>query len=143
MFPYSALDEPRLVGPLTIVAAAIVTAFWGSRTLATTRCSKHCKRIAVGLAVLSALGLLGSPRTQGYFIQVQGMFHANLTDVPYWSPLLPLLGVVGPIDKKRAHNIVSAYSLAFFDVHLLGKTSGLLGGDVRNFPEVIFERHLR
>ena len=84
-----------------------------------------------------------SPGSEGYFVQVRGMFHANLTDVPYWSPLLPLLGVTGPIDAKRAHHIVSEYSVAFFDVHLLGKSSSLLGGGSRRYPEVVFEKHLR
>ena len=44
----------------------------------------------------------------GYFLQVPGIFHVNLTDIPYWSPLLPRLGVTGPIDAKRAHKIINA-----------------------------------
>ncbi len=61
-----------------------------------------------------------------YFVQVPGMFHVNLTDLPYWSPLLPWLGITGPINAQRAHHIVNAYSLAFFNRHLSGRVEALL-----------------
>ncbi len=78
-------------------------------------------------------------RGDGYFVQVPGMFHLNLTDVPYWSPLLSWLGITGPIDRQRAHEIINAYSLAFFDQHLKGRPSVLLEESAEQFPEVIFE----
>ena len=78
----------------------------------------------------------------GYFVQVPGMFHVNLTDIPYWSPLLPWLGVTGPIKAQRAHDIINAYSLAFFNRHLLGRAEGLLDGPTSQYREVIFDaRH--
>ena len=80
-----------------------------------------------------------SLRGDGYFVQVPGMFHVNLTDVPYWSPLFSRLGVTGPINGQRAHNIVNAYSLAFFDRHLLGQPGVLLNRPTEKFPEVLFE----
>ena len=75
----------------------------------------------------------------GYFVQVPGMFHVNLTDVPYWSPLFSWLGIAGPIDGRRAHGIINAYSLAFFDQHFKGRPSVLLEESAEQFPEVIFE----
>ena len=78
-------------------------------------------------------------RGDGYFLQVPGMFHVNLTDIPYWSPLLSWLGVTGPINGKRAHRIINAYSLAFFDRHLKGRSAKLLDGPAEQFPEVLFE----
>ena len=78
-------------------------------------------------------------RGAGYFVQVPGMFHVNLTDVPYWSPLLPWLGVTGPINARRAHDIINAYSLAFFNRHLLGRAQALLEGPATQYPEVIFD----
>jgi len=75
----------------------------------------------------------------GYFLQVSGMFHSNLTDIPSWSPLWPWLGVAGPIDGQRAHSIVNAYSLAFFDRHLKGRSAALLDGPAEQYPEVRFE----
>ncbi len=75
----------------------------------------------------------------GYFVRVPGMFHANLTDIPYWSPLFSRLGVTGPIDGQRAHSIVNAYSSAFFDQHLQGSSPALLDGPAGEYPEVLFE----
>lgn len=63
---------------------------------------------------------------QSYFVQAPGVFHANLTDVPYFSPLLPWMGVTGTADPKRTHDMVNAYSLAFFDRHLRGRPAPLL-----------------
>ena len=78
-------------------------------------------------------------RGAGYFVQIPGMFHVNLTDIPYWSPLCSWLGITGPIDGQRAHSIINAYSLAFFDRHLLGQSAALLDGPPEQYPEVIFE----
>jgi hypothetical protein len=75
----------------------------------------------------------------GYFMRVRGMFHLNLTDYPSVSPLLPLTGATGPIDAQRAHRIVNAYSLAFFDRHLKGQPAALLDGPAARFPEVTLE----
>ena len=79
-----------------------------------------------------------SSRAASYFLQVPGMFHVNLTDMPYWSPLLPWLGVTGPIDARRAHHIINAYSLSFFNRHLLGRTEVLMDAPASQYPEVIF-----
>ena len=67
------------------------------------------------------------------------MFHVNLTDIPYWSPLLPWLGITGPIDAQRAHSIINAYSLAFFNQHLLGRAEALMDTPTSQYPEVIFD----
>jgi predicted dienelactone hydrolase len=76
---------------------------------------------------------------EGYFVRVRGMFHLNLTDYPLVSPLMPSTGVTGPIDAQRAHRIVNAYSLAFFDRRLKGRPAALLGGPAPPYPEVRFE----
>lgn len=76
----------------------------------------------------------------GYYVQVPGMFHINFTDAPYWSPLFPLLGLVGPINAQRGFDIVNAYSLAFFDRYLEGRPAVLLDGPAKQYPEVLFER---
>jgi predicted dienelactone hydrolase len=77
----------------------------------------------------------------GYYVQVPGMFHVNFTDAPYLSPLLPLVGFVGPINARRGFDIVNAYSLAFFDQYLESKPATLLDGSAKQYPEVLFERH--
>jgi hypothetical protein len=75
----------------------------------------------------------------GYYVQVPGMFHINFTDAPYWSPLLPLLGLIGPINAQRGFDIVNAYSLAFFDHNLEGSPAAPLDGLTKRYPEVLFE----
>lgn len=75
----------------------------------------------------------------GYFMRVPGMFHANFTDIASWTPLAAQLGLSGPIGEHRAHEIVNAYSLAFFDRHLLGRPARILDGPASQYPEVLFE----
>ncbi|MFI5897010.1 hypothetical protein ACIA5D_43640 [Actinoplanes sp. NPDC051513] len=78
-------------------------------------------------------------RADGYFVQVSGMFHLNLTDFPSVSPLLPRLGIAGPIDAGRAHAIVNAYTLALFGHQLKGAPAALLDGPASQYPEVSVE----
>jgi predicted dienelactone hydrolase len=75
----------------------------------------------------------------GYFVRVSGMFHSNFTDIPTWTPLARQFAIAGPINADRAHDIVNAYTLAFFNRHLLGRPSILLDAPVSPFPEVRFE----
>ncbi len=75
----------------------------------------------------------------GYFVRVLGMFHANLMDIPYWSPLFPFIGITGAINQQRSHNIINAYSLAFFDKYLKGRSSPLLDRSAKLYPEVLLE----
>ena len=75
----------------------------------------------------------------GYFVQIPGMFHIDLTDLTYVSPLFPTIGFSGPIGVQRAHDIINAYTLAFFDKQLKGTTTPLLNGPAKQFPEVTFE----
>jgi predicted dienelactone hydrolase len=75
----------------------------------------------------------------GYFVQVPGMFHFNLTDIPLLTPLAPRLGLSGPIGAQRAHSIINAYSLAFFDRHLKSQPATRFDGPREQYPEVHFE----
>lgn len=79
----------------------------------------------------------------GYFVQLPGMFHLNLTDVPLlvYPTVGRAVGLVGPVNAGRVHRIVNAYSLAFFDRHLKGLPAPLLDGPAEHFPEVRFDAH--
>ncbi len=79
----------------------------------------------------------------GYYVQVSGMFHIDMTDAPLLSPLGRLLGFTGPIGGVRAHHIINAYSLAFFDRHLKGERGALLDGPAEQYPEVLLETRRR
>ena len=80
-------------------------------------------------------GLTGA----GYFVRVPGMFHSNFTDIPIWTPLATQLGIAGPLDGQRAHEIVNGYSLAFFERHLTDRPGKLLDGPSPMYPEAILE----
>jgi hypothetical protein len=71
----------------------------------------------------------------GYYVQVPGMFHVDMTDVPLLSPLASRLGLSGPIGGQRAQRIINAYSLAFFDRHLKGLPAALLDGPANSIPK--------
>jgi predicted dienelactone hydrolase len=76
--------------------------------------------------------------TDGYFVQIKGMFHQDFSDAPLLSPLTSVIGLTGSIDSRRGHEIVSAYSLAFFDRYLRSQSAPLLDSPPSS-PEVIFE----
>ncbi|MFN2591351.1 MAG: alpha/beta hydrolase family protein, partial [Candidatus Dormibacteria bacterium] len=67
-----------------------------------------------------------SPPGYGYYIEIPGMFHVNFTDAPSWTPLAQMLALSGPIGGTRGHEIVAAYSVAFFDRFLTGNRPALL-----------------
>jgi hypothetical protein len=46
----------------------------------------------------------------------------------------------GQIDPRRAHEIINAYTLAFFDQYLRGKPSPLLAAPSPSFPEATFTK---
>jgi len=81
-----------------------------------------------------------SARGDGWYVQVPGIFHSDFTDAPSWTPLAPWLGISGPIGGQRGHEIVNAYSLAFFERHLEGRPSAPLDGRTSVYPEVQLER---
>jgi len=77
----------------------------------------------------------------GYWVQVPGMFHLDMTDAPFLNSVAPWPGFSGPIGGTRAHQIINAYSVAFFDHALRGEPVSLLDGPSGQFPEVDFESH--
>jgi hypothetical protein len=44
------------------------------------------------------------------------------------------------LDPKRAHEIITAYTLAFFDKYLRGQDSDLLNAPSDRYPEITFKR---
>lgn len=81
--------------------------------------------------------------SDGYYVEVPGLFHVDFTDAPAWSPVTPRLGLNGTIQAHRAHDIINAYSLAFFDKHLAGRSPSLLDGPSSRFPEARLMHHER
>jgi hypothetical protein len=144
--------DPRLKGCLMLdapMATAVVNTglrqpcMWITRDVASMRLERERAggwseaEIEAHQATMRAAyaGLAGP----GYLVQVHGMFHSNFTDIPSWTPLASRLNLSGPIDARRAHDIVNAYSLAFFDQHLKGHPASLLEGPAARYPEVRFQ----
>lgn len=76
----------------------------------------------------------------GYLVLVRGMFHANIADFPLLmsEPAARALGAIGPVDARKAHDVINSYSLAFFDRHLKGEQIPLLRRPSA-LPDVTFE----
>lgn len=76
--------------------------------------------------ILTQRAIFAHNRGPAYYVTMNGMFHANWTDAPLWSPLVSWLGLAGPIDPYQGFATTNAYSLAFFDRHLKGNRTALL-----------------
>jgi len=75
----------------------------------------------------------------GIQASIAGTTHANFSDGSLSSHWRRLSGG-GPIDALRAHRILDAYVLAFFEQTLRGQPSLLLSGPSPEYPEVRLER---
>lgn len=93
----------------------------------------------IALTVNTMRAVYGKLPGDGYYAEIMKMFHANFTDIPYWSPTFSVVGMTGPINGQRGFDIVNAYSIAFFDKELRGQASALLIGTSKLYPQVIFE----
>jgi predicted dienelactone hydrolase len=144
--------EPRLTACLVMDApmpASVVQAglhqpsMWITRDAASMRLERDraggWPEAEIEAHLTSMRAVYESLTGAGYFVQVPGMFHSNFLDVPLWSPLASMIGLTGPIDGQRAHEIINAYSLAFFDRHLKGRRAALLNGPASQYPEVLLE----
>ena len=134
------MDAPM---PLEVVKFGLHRpALWITRDVETMRLERRrsggWSEADISAHQASMRATYASSQHPSYFVQIPGMFHVNLTDVPYWSPLLPWLGITGPIDAKLAHNIINAYSLAFFNRHLLNHPEALMDSPATQYPEVVF-----
>lgn len=74
----------------------------------------------------------------GYRMVIKGSLHLNYTDRPLFSPWRRLTGA-GPVDPRLAMREINAYTLAFFEKTLNGKSEPLLDGSAHPYPNVAFE----
>lgn len=81
----------------------------------------------------------GLHRYGGYLITIDGTSHWNFSDRALYSPLRKWTDA-GPIMPKRAYNIISQYTLAFFSSVLNGEHEPLLQGNAAELPEAQFKR---
>ncbi|AWB46367.1 carboxylic ester hydrolase [Paenibacillus sp. CAA11] len=72
----------------------------------------------------------------GYSMLIPNTDHMSYTDFHLFSPMLKLKGE----DPRYVHQVVNAFTLAFFDNYLKGKTGGLEAAAAA-YPEVGFKQH--
>ena len=80
---------------------------------------------------------LAAGRADAWVLRIAGSGHYDYSDLPLLSPLTRLLGAKGPINGRRAAQIINAYTLAFFEATLRERPSPLLAGTT-DYPEVSF-----
>jgi Platelet-activating factor acetylhydrolase, isoform II len=130
------MDAPM---PLDVVRDGLAQpAMWITRDAATMQ-DEGWAQVDIVQHQTSMRAVFDSLRAPGYFVQVPGMFHADLTDIPELIPLSSLVGYTGPIGTGHAHDIVDAYSTAFFDRHLTGRPAPLLDEPPGQHPEVLVQ----
>ena len=79
--------------------------------------------------------------TNGYFVQISGMFHLEFLDVPVWFPYGKYFGLTGNIKTKEVHNIINTFSINFFDKELEGKKSDFLNNPNKTFSNIIYRKN--
>ena len=75
---------------------------------------------------------------QTYRFTITGTEHFDFSDLPAFSPLAATFGLKGPISAERALKIITDYTLAFFDQHLLGVAENLLDPDRQVYDELMW-----
>jgi predicted dienelactone hydrolase len=77
---------------------------------------------------------------EGYRLNISGTDHGNFWDFPHFFNIYKYLGYWMPIDSAKMSDIMSTYSIEFFDMYLKGENSEVLLDDYSIFPEVIFSK---
>jgi predicted dienelactone hydrolase len=75
------------------------------------------------------------PEREGYWLTIRGTTHMNFCDSPLYSPMKRLTRA-GPIQPKRAMEIINAYVVSFFQKHLNGNDDRLFDRASARYPEV-------
>ena len=77
---------------------------------------------------------------EAYYLTVEGSRHFDFTDsAVLFSPVVKMMGLLGPIDGRSALRVTNAYLLAFFDRYLEGEKEPLLRDPSPRYPEIRFE----
>ena len=145
-------SDPRIAACLMMdapVANAVVSAglmqpsMWITRDASSMRLERQRSggwpEAEIAAHLTSMRAAYTGARDAAYVVQIPRTFHSNFTDVPNWSPLMSRLGVAGPIDHERAHAIINAFGLAFFDRHLKGHSLDSLAHAVAKYSDAHFE----
>ncbi|WP_028611279.1 alpha/beta hydrolase family protein [Paenibacillus harenae] len=76
-----------------------------------------------------------------YELTLQRTRHMSFSDYYFWSPALPIMEKM-PLSPRRAHKVVNAYTVAFFQKHLQGLDTPLLDAEQStDYPEAALKRY--
>jgi len=78
---------------------------------------------------------LANTKSDRYVLKIKKSQHGSFSDLMLFFPQVPQ-----QIDKHLAHEIINAYTLAFFDRYLKGKESPLLDQVPSQYKEVEFKK---
>ena len=77
---------------------------------------------------------------KGYRLNITGTDHGNFWDFPHFFDVYKYLGYWMPMDTAKMNDILSTYTIAFFNMHLNGENSNVLMEEYDIFPEVSFSQ---
>jgi pimeloyl-ACP methyl ester carboxylesterase len=76
-----------------------------------------------------------------YELTLQRTRHMSFSDYYFWSPALPVMEKM-PLSPRRAHKVINAYTVAFFQKYLQGIDSPLLNeNQSTDYPEAALKRY--
>jgi pimeloyl-ACP methyl ester carboxylesterase len=79
--------------------------------------------------------------TGAYELTLQRTRHMSFSDYYFWSPALPIMEKM-PLSPRRAHKVINAYTVAFFQKHLQGLDTPLLDAEQStDYPEAALKRY--
>lgn len=125
--------------PLMIIISELVE--YTDEQLAAVGMTRESFEVSFGEHMDTITGAL-SQSAAPYYLAITGTVHSTYSsDIALMRALLPDVftpELVGTIDGARANQIISDYTVAFFETHLLDQPSALLAGESPDYPEVEF-----
>ena len=89
----------------------------------------------IGVVASTDAALKAASSGPWYDVTVEGANHGSFSDLTLWVP-----GASPDIDAARAHHIINALTVAFFDRHLKERPAPLLDEGAGTFPEIRLTR---
>ena len=109
----------------------------GDDTLAAPPATRPTTRTIVAMSRAIDSAARARATADWYDVTLARTNHGHFSDLPLF---LALFSDTTLLPGTRAHAIINAYTLAFFDRYLKGQPSALLAGPAPSFSEVIFRR---
>jgi hypothetical protein len=80
-------------------------------------------------------------QNDAYSVIIEGTTHQSFSDLPFYFQDYLIENRLVQIEPARAMQIITAYTVSFFDRYLKGIDSDLLHGPSSLYPEVTLDSH--